>query len=88
MWLISSSARRAVFINPNTTDVWQEGDKYKRLNLAKTLERIADNGAEEFYSGETGQNLVKDIQEAGGIITLDDLKNYEYAYLLLYPEPL
>ena len=39
---------------------------------------IAKNGVDEFYSGETAKNLVNDIQNAGGIITLDDLKNYRY----------
>lgn len=69
---------RKIFINPKTGDVWQEGDTYKRENLGYTLMEIAKNGVDEFYSGETAKNLVNDIQNAGGIITLDDLKNYRY----------
>ena len=56
--------------------MWKEGDSYKRENLGRTLREISKNGFEEFYTGETAKNLVKDIQEAGGIITLEDLKNY------------
>ena len=67
---------RDIFINPETGDVWKEGDSYKRENLGRTLREISKNGFEEFYTGETAKNLVKDIQEAGGIITLEDLKNY------------
>ena len=67
---------REIFFNPETNDTWNEGDYYKRENLAKTLEKIAENGVEEFYTGETGKNFVGDIQKAGGIISMDDLKNY------------
>ena len=42
---------------------------------------IAKNGVDEFYSGETAKKLVKDIQDAGGIITLDDLN---FALLILF----
>ena len=75
--LISSK----IFINPETGNVWQEGDTYKRENLGYTLMEIAKNGVDEFYSGETARKLVKDIQDAGGIITLDDLKSYRYLTL-------
>ena len=35
---------RDIFINPATNDTWVEGDKYKRLNFAQTLRRIAASG--------------------------------------------
>lgn len=44
--------------------------------LAKTLRSIANN-PDEFYTGSLAENVVKDIQDAGGIMTLDDLANYE-----------
>ena len=47
--------------------------------FAKTLERISDD-PEGFYSGELAKDVVKDIQEKGGIITLDDLKNYRVKF--------
>jgi len=53
-----------------------EGDVFVWPNLAKTLRRIAQNGAQEFYSGQVGQELVEDLQKAGSIITMEDLKNY------------
>lgn len=52
------------------------GDIIKRPNLAKTLEVIAIDGADSFYEGDIGKTLVDTIQSAGGIVTLQDIKNY------------
>ncbi|MGO4911387.1 gamma-glutamyltransferase [Leeuwenhoekiella sp. W20_SRS_FM14] len=52
------------------------GTLIKNQVLAETLKRIAANGEDEFYKGETAQKLVAFIQKHGGIITLEDLKNY------------
>ncbi len=56
---------------------WKENDIIKHPALAKTLERIAKHGRDEFYKGETAQILAKFIQENGGILTEDDLAAYE-----------
>lgn len=53
------------------------GDTIKNKQLAKTLERIALLGKDEFYKGETAQVLVDYLSEKGGIITLEDLAKYE-----------
>ncbi|TRY70401.1 hypothetical protein TCAL_02843 [Tigriopus californicus] len=65
------------FVNPATNQTWKEGDFYKCEDLADTLERIATHGADDFYTGQIAKNLVKDIQSAGGIISMEDMKNYE-----------
>lgn len=56
---------------------FKAGDTIKNLSLSKTLEKIAQNGRDEYYGGETGKKVVKFIQENGGIITIEDLKKYE-----------
>ena len=66
-----------MFINPKTGDVWQEGDIYTRQSFGKTLQKIAKNGVEEFYSGETAEKLINDVTKAGGIMTMEDLSSYE-----------
>jgi gamma-glutamyltranspeptidase/glutathione hydrolase len=53
------------------------GDTLKIPVLAATLERIAKNGRDEFYKGETAKILAKHMQDRGGIITEEDLAGYE-----------
>eukprot|EP00094_Tigriopus_californicus_P010720 TCALIF_10339-PA protein Name:"Similar to Ggt1 Gamma-glutamyltranspeptidase 1 (Rattus norvegicus)" AED:0.13 eAED:0.13 QI:0/0.85/0.87/0.87/0.85/0.87/8/70/520 len=68
------------FLDPKTGEVYKEGDVYYRPNLANTLERIAANGAAEFYSGQTGKNLIKDLENIGGLMNLQDLAGYSTAW--------
>ncbi|HEY2460889.1 MAG TPA: gamma-glutamyltransferase [Candidatus Acidoferrum sp.] len=53
------------------------GDTFKQPELAATLKRIAKNGPEEFYRGETARMLAADMERAGGLVTMDDLASYE-----------
>jgi len=53
------------------------GQIFKQPELAKTLERIAIVGADDFYKGQTAQLLVKQMQRHDGLITLDDLAHYQ-----------
>ena len=68
--------RSPIFTDPSTGQLLAEGAVFVWPNLAKTLRRIADHGGEDFYSGQVGQQLAEDLQKAGSIITLEDLKNY------------
>lgn len=52
------------------------GSLIKQPDLAHTLELIAAKGHAGFYEGETAQKLVTGVQEAKGIWTMNDLKNY------------
>ena len=56
---------------------WKEGDLIYWLDLAMTLERIRDNGKAGFYEGKTADDLVAEMTRGKGIITHDDLKNYQ-----------
>ena len=56
---------------------WKKGDTIKYNKLAKTLERIRDNGKDEFYKGETAKIMIDYIQSLGGIITKEDLNKYK-----------
>ena len=52
------------------------GDRLVQTDLAATLEAIARNGPRAFYEGGTAEKLVAALRAAGGVMTLDDLKNY------------
>lgn len=56
---------------------WKKGDTIKYPALAKTLERISQNGRDEFYKGETAKRLVTFMQSNGGIMTEEDLTKYK-----------
>lgn len=43
--------------------------------FARTLERIRDD-PNDFYNGDLAKDVVQDIQDGGGIFTLEDMKNY------------
>ncbi|KAF7694810.1 gamma-glutamyltransferase 5a isoform X2 [Silurus meridionalis] len=66
----------ALFKRPNG-ELLKEGDMVKFEKLTETLQKVADGGAQEFYIGEVAQTLIRDIQAAGGTLTMDDLKSYK-----------
>jgi len=55
---------------------WRAGDTIKNPLLAKTLERIKTEGRDGFYKGKTADFIVNKVQNLGGIITTEDLENY------------
>jgi len=65
----------------NTTLVrdsaWKEGDLLIQPDLAATLERIRDLKKDGFYKGVTADLIVAQMNSSGGIITHQDLENYE-----------
>ena len=53
------------------------GTMIRQPDLARTLERLAEQGKAGFYAGETARELVNGVREAGGIWTLEDLEAYQ-----------
>src|SRR5580700_4259878 len=66
---------RRIFLNDGK--MFHPGDTFKQPELAATLKRIVKNGAAEFYRGETAKMLVDDMRRMGGLITLEDLAQYQ-----------
>ncbi|NXP28756.1 GGT1 hydrolase, partial [Scytalopus superciliaris] len=56
--------------------ILHEGDIVKMPKLAKTYETIATEGADAFYTGSLAKQIIADIHSVGGIVTLEDLRNY------------
>ena len=53
------------------------GETFRQPELAATLERIADKGANEFYQGQTADLLVAQMKADKGLITKEDLQDYK-----------
>ena len=60
------------------------GERFKQPALAATLARIAKNGHDEFYTGETSKLIVNQMERDGGLIDAADLA----AYQAIWREPL
>ncbi|MEM9931270.1 MAG: gamma-glutamyltransferase, partial [Bacteroidota bacterium] len=54
-----------------------EGTLVKQPDLAQTLQRIQNEGAKGFYTGKTAELIVAEMKSGNGLITLEDLANYE-----------
>ena len=53
------------------------GDRITNIDLARTLQRIADHGHEIFYRGEIAQEIAADMTAHGGMLSLQDLGQYQ-----------
>jgi gamma-glutamyltranspeptidase/glutathione hydrolase len=57
-------------------ELWKTGDLLIQKELATTLTAIRDFGREGFYAGNVAKLIVEEMQNGGGIISMEDLKNY------------
>ncbi len=61
----------------NGSEIYQQGETWKQPDLAATLKRIRDHGRDGFYKGETAEKLTTFMKAQGGLITQQDLEQYE-----------
>jgi gamma-glutamyltranspeptidase/glutathione hydrolase len=61
-----------------------EGTVFRQPELAGTLQRIAEQGPDDFYRGKTAKLIVAEMARGNGLITLEDLA----AYSAVWREPL
>jgi gamma-glutamyltranspeptidase len=74
-WILENEEFRKVYVkNGELVDV---DDIVKRPELGATLEKIGKEGSSAFYEGEIAREIVDFTQKNGGILTLQDLKNYK-----------
>lgn len=73
--LMSNDATAEIYLKDGLP--YEEGDIFVNKDLAKTLKKIAKEGKDGFYKGEIAQAVVDEVQRTGGIITLEDLEQYE-----------
>ncbi|MGA2129678.1 MAG: gamma-glutamyltransferase [Xanthobacteraceae bacterium] len=68
-----SSAR--IFLKPDGVALG-DGDRLLQPELAASLELIAREGPGGFYQGALADKIVASVRGAGGLMTLDDLKDF------------
>jgi gamma-glutamyltranspeptidase / glutathione hydrolase len=56
--------------------LYEAGERFVQPELAASLESLARGGAKEFYEGSIARRIASDMSANGGLITLEDLKNY------------
>lgn len=71
-----------VQFNPNGTALikngdWKEGELLTQQELASTLEQVKEKGRAGFYEGAVADSLLAEMKRGGGIITREDLRNYQ-----------
>ncbi len=64
------------FYKPDGSN-YQVGELYKQPDLAWTLSEIAEHGVAAFYRGSVAERIVADMEAHNGLITMEDLANYE-----------
>jgi len=70
----NAEAKRIYLQGAETAPV--PGTVLKQSDLASTLKRIRDKGADGFYKGETAALIAGDMAANDGLITTEDLANY------------
>src|SRR4051812_42709276 len=80
----SLKGSRSLASSPESKRIFQKngaffdvGATLAQPQLAQTLERLAKNGPNEFYEGETAKRFADEMARHGGLITQADLKNYK-----------
>lgn len=77
--LAADAEAASLFLVKDGEGGWQVpkvGHRIVQRDLAKTLQRIARQGDKAFYAGPIAQALVKGVREKGGILTVEDLRDY------------
>jgi gamma-glutamyltranspeptidase/glutathione hydrolase len=70
------SELQRIFTKPDRSP-WRVGDRLVQPELARTLQLIADNGADAFYTGVIADQIVAEMQRGQGLISNQDLANYQ-----------
>tara|TARA_B100000900_G_scaffold173905_1_gene147603 strand:- start:3153 stop:4868 length:1716 start_codon:yes stop_codon:yes gene_type:complete len=76
--LSSNPAAAKVFFKEDMEN-YSAGEILIQKDLASTLRELSKNGPDAFYNGKIAQLIVEEMQKNGGLITLEDLKDYNIA---------
>ncbi len=57
------------------------GEWFRNPDIASSFRAIAEEGPSALYGGSLGRRIVDGVQELGGFLTLEDLRNHEVAWV-------
>ena len=77
--LAKFESSRKYFLKKDVS-VYKGGEVLVQKDLAKTLRLIQKQGESAFYRGKIADLIEKDMKKNGGIITKEDLANYQVAW--------
>lgn len=72
--ILKNPAAKKIFTRNG--EYYQPGEKLIQTDLAKTLEAISEN-PQSFYKGKIAETIASDMKKNGGLITIEDLKQYQ-----------
>ncbi len=75
---------KSLFINEETGEFYKKGEVFRQPELAKTLRKVSEQGADYMYNGDWARRLVAAVQAEGGKMTQEDLEKYR----VLWTNPL
>ena len=89
LWGYAKATRKMIgrFPGPGRDDWFRDGymlgvgDILRQPAHAATLEALRDEGPDYFYTGPFARELAEEVQRRGGGITVDDLKNFDQAFV-------
>ncbi len=71
-YLTRFEATRKVYLRPDG-GIPGVGDTLKNRDMGRTWRRIAEHGAEDFYTGDIAARIVADVERGGGLLSFEDL---------------
>lgn len=71
----SNAEAQKIYLKPDGT-TYEAGDVLRNADYGRTLERLAESGADDFYHGDLAREMAGDLESNGAFVTIDDLAEY------------
>jgi len=72
--LTENPEARKIYVKPDGS-LYRLGESVRNPDMAATYRRIAEHGAEDFYTGQIADQIVTDMDANGGLLTREDLSD-------------
>ena len=87
-WARITEQNKARFNNAGKKDflklngaAYKPGDLLVQKDLGRALSEMSNRNIASFYGGIVAQDIVKSVRQAGGVMTMEDLRDYKVRWL-------